>query len=86
MSVIHKTRNIAKVPSADGISLLDYTGPDTLTLGGEIDKLASNLAYARQSAGIHYRSDSEGGLEVRGFVVGRPSCLVHYDIEMLTHS
>jgi hypothetical protein len=57
-------QNIAKVPSLDGADLHPYNGTETLTLGGEIDKLASNLAYARQSAGVHYRSDSEDGLEL----------------------
>jgi hypothetical protein len=60
--------NIAKVPSADGSELLDYDGTDVLTLGGEIDKLASNLAYGRQSAGVHYRSDSDGGLKLGEFI------------------
>ncbi len=56
--------NIAKVPRSDGSELVDWDGPDTLTLGGEIDKLASNIAYGRQSAGVHYRSDSDGGLQL----------------------
>jgi hypothetical protein len=33
-----------------------------LTLGGEIDKLASNIAFARHAARVHYRSDSVAGL------------------------
>lgn len=35
---------------------------DRLTVGGEFDKLASNCASFRNGAGIHYRSDMNGGL------------------------
>jgi len=47
------------VPSADGRTLVPYTGPDAgaLTVGGEIDKLAANIATGRNMAGVHYRSD-----------------------------
>ena len=43
--------------SADGITLEPWRG-EPLSLGGEIDKLASNIALARDAAGVHYRSDS----------------------------
>lgn len=46
------------VPSADGLSLVPYTGP-TLTLQDELDKLASNIGLGRLFAGVHYRSDHE---------------------------
>ncbi len=45
------------VPSADGSQLLPYSGPP-LTVGGELDKLASNVAFGRDAAGVHYRSDA----------------------------
>lgn len=47
------------VPSADGLSLVPYTGPDSdrLTVGGELNKLAANIALGRNFAGIHWRSD-----------------------------
>jgi hypothetical protein len=35
-----------------------------LTLGNEIDRLASNIALGRDAAGVHYRSDSVRGLYV----------------------
>lgn len=35
-----------------------------LTVGGELDKLASNIAQGRSWAGIHYRSDNQAGLEL----------------------
>lgn len=45
----------------DGRSLRPYEGP-ALTVGGELDKLASNIAVGRDFAGVHYRSDSVAGL------------------------
>ncbi|MBV8498536.1 MAG: phosphatase PAP2 family protein [Candidatus Eremiobacteraeota bacterium] len=33
-----------------------------LTLGGEFEKLAANISFARHAAGVHYRSDSLAGL------------------------
>jgi hypothetical protein len=49
--------------SPDGASLDPWTGAD-LTLGGEIDKLASNIAFGRDAAGVHFRTDSIQGLLV----------------------
>ena len=49
--------------SADGRQLEPWRG-DPLTLGGEIDKLASNIALARDAAGVHFRSDSVEGLKL----------------------
>jgi hypothetical protein len=47
--------------SPDGLTLDRWTGP-RLTLGNEIDKLASNISFGRDAAGIHYRSDSAQGM------------------------
>ncbi len=45
------------VASTDGLSLLPYS--DTLlTVGGELNKLASNVATGRNIAGVHWRSDA----------------------------
>jgi hypothetical protein len=49
--------------SADGTQLEPWSG-ETLRLGGEIDKLASNIALARDAAGVHFRSDSIEGLRL----------------------
>jgi len=49
--------------SADGTRLESWRGR-ALTLGGEIDKLASNIALARDAAGVHFRSDSIEGLKL----------------------
>ncbi|MDP9120892.1 MAG: vanadium-dependent haloperoxidase, partial [Acidobacteriota bacterium] len=51
------------VPSPDGVSLLPYTGPE-LTVGGELNKLASNIATGRNIAGVHWRSDATESLKL----------------------
>jgi hypothetical protein len=42
--------------SSDGLSLAPYSGVP-LTVGGELNKLAANVAMGRNFAGIHWRSD-----------------------------
>jgi hypothetical protein len=49
------------IVSDDGLALLPYDGPP-LTVGGELNKLAANVAYGRDMAGVHYRSDGLAGL------------------------
>jgi hypothetical protein len=46
-------------PSDDGFTLLPYTGVDAgqLTVGGELNKVAANIAIGRNLAGVHWRSD-----------------------------
>lgn len=51
------------VASADGLMLQPWKGTD-LTVGGELDKLASNTALGRNFAGIHWRSDAAEGLKL----------------------
>jgi hypothetical protein len=53
----------AVTASADGLSLARYDGPP-LTVGGELDKLATNIGLGRMFAGIHWRSDIEAGLRL----------------------
>ena len=50
-------------PSDDGLSLVPYTGA-SLTVGGELNKLASNIALGRDAAGVHYRSDGIEGIKL----------------------
>lgn len=47
------------VPNSDGTALIAYTGADAaqMTIGGELNKLASNVGVARNFAGVHWRSD-----------------------------
>jgi hypothetical protein len=49
--------------SADGLALLPSRGPD-LTVGGEWNTLASNLALGRDTAGGHWRSDGIEGIRL----------------------
>jgi hypothetical protein len=52
------------VASDYGDSLIPYTGVDAgeLTVGGELNKLANNVALGRDMAGVHWRSDAEQAL------------------------
>jgi len=54
-----------KVPSDDGLSLLDYAGSDAgqLTVNGELNKLGHNVSFGHGiHAGIHWRSDTDTSL------------------------
>jgi membrane-associated phospholipid phosphatase len=46
----------------NGTALQPYPGPDILTVGGELNKLAANIAIGRDAAGVHWRTDSTEGL------------------------
>jgi hypothetical protein len=47
----------AYIPDTSGQNLqIDPAGP-TLTVGGELDKLAANISIGRSAAGVHWRSD-----------------------------
>jgi hypothetical protein len=52
------------VPTADGLALVPYRGPDNLTVGGELNKLASNVGIGRNIAGVHWRSDATESLKL----------------------
>jgi len=47
-------------PSDDGLNLVPYLGSDAgdLTVGGELNKIASNVGLGRNMAGVHWRSDA----------------------------
>src|SRR5206468_3082948 len=66
--------------SPDGLSLQPYQGPP-LTLGGELNKLAYNVAMARDFAGVHWRSDAEEGLRLGEAVALR----IMQDLRTLYH-
>ena len=51
------------VPSDDGLTLMPYSGPP-LTVGGELNKLASNMSLGRLAGGVHYHSDGTAGLKL----------------------
>jgi hypothetical protein len=44
-------------PDSTGQVLVPYSGSETLTVGGELNKIASNIALGRNTAGVHWRSD-----------------------------
>lgn len=52
---------ITPVYSPDGVNLLPYTGSDVdqITVGTELNKLASNIGIGRNTAGVHWHSDYE---------------------------
>jgi hypothetical protein len=52
------------VSSADGTALVDYTGAGwaSMTVGGELNKLAGNIALGRNGAGVHWRTDYDQSL------------------------
>ncbi len=52
------------VPSANAEWLALYAQPTGLTVGGELDKLASNIAIGRNAGGVHWRTDAIEGLRL----------------------
>jgi hypothetical protein len=53
-----------KVDPTNSMSLVPLVneGEQSMTVGSELDKLASNIALGRDFAGVHYRSDGEEGI------------------------
>lgn len=53
-------------PTGDGLGLVTYPGGDAgnLTVGGELNKIASNVANGRNIAGVHWRSDATESLKL----------------------
>ena len=49
------------VPSDDGLSLQPWKD-EPLTVGGELNKLAFNMACGRDTAGVHFRRDEIDGV------------------------
>jgi len=49
--------------SRDGDALDPWTGGD-LTVGGELNKLAHNIALGRDTAGVHWRADGTEGIRL----------------------
>lgn len=57
---------LSVVESLDGTSLEAYSNTDadeaSMTIHGELNKLASNMSIGRNMAGVHYRSDGDQGM------------------------
>ena len=53
-------------PADDGLTLVPYGGGDAgdLTVGSELNKLASNVALGRNTAGVHWRSDGTESMKL----------------------
>ena len=53
-------------PADDGLSVLPYTGSDAgdLTVGGELNKIAANVALGRNTAGVHWRLDATESMKL----------------------
>lgn len=51
------------IATPDGLNLIPYT-KEPLTIGGELNKLASNISLGRDTAGVHWRSDGVEGLKL----------------------
>lgn len=58
------TDNTVVAASLDGSPPVSVGEDPGLTINGEIDKLASNIAFGRDFAGIHWRSDAEEGIRL----------------------
>ncbi|MFK7957692.1 MAG: vanadium-dependent haloperoxidase [Lysobacterales bacterium] len=58
----HVAQPLQVVANSNGAAVQPYDGPDTLTVGGELNKLANNIAIGRNLAGVHWRSDGTDGL------------------------
>lgn len=53
-------------PTTDGLSVLPYLEADAgqLTVGGELNKIAANVALGRNGAGVHWRSDATESMKL----------------------
>ncbi len=49
-------------PDVSGTTLIPYVGVGDFTVGGELNKLAGNVALGRDFAGVHWRSDADQSL------------------------
>ncbi len=62
-------------PNAGGTALVKLGAPPTLTVGGELNKVAANVAIGRNMAGVHWRSDYRESIRLGELVA----------MHMLTH-
>jgi hypothetical protein len=53
-------------PADDGLSLVPYAGSDAgdIVVGGELNKIAANVALGRNTAGVHWRSDATESMKL----------------------
>ena len=55
-----------QVATSDGLALVPYVGSDVsqMTVGSELNKLASNVAFGRNIAGVHWRTDGSESMRL----------------------
>lgn len=56
--------NMMPNPADNGQTLVTLSPTATLTVGGELNKVASNVAYGRDMGGVHWRSDGKLSMEL----------------------
>ena len=73
------------VPNSDGTALVPYQGPP-LTVLGELNKVAVNVAFARNAAGVHWRTDAVNsmilGEEITIGILEEQKVTYNDDVEM----
>jgi len=52
------------MPTADGLNIVPLSPSASLTVGGELNKLAANVGIGRHHAGVHYMSDAVESLRL----------------------
>lgn len=57
-------RTVLVVTEDDRKEAYRETDVELMTVNGEINKLASNIAFGRDWAGVHYRADAEAGMRL----------------------
>lgn len=53
-----------RIPTANGTATVNLSPDPKLTVGGELNKLASNVATGRNHAGVHWRTDATASLRL----------------------
>ena len=65
--IVQPGLEVTNIPDGSGgFELPDYQGADAqrLTVGGELNKIASNVAMGRSMGGVHWRSDNTRSLRL----------------------
>jgi len=60
--IVESVTGTETMAELEGAAITDPAVVDVMTVGDELNKLASNIATARNMAGVHYRSDGDLGL------------------------
>lgn len=52
------------IVAIDKDKIIEHDNEESITIVGELNKLASNISFGRNFAGVHYRSDGQFGIEL----------------------